>query len=513
MGFLEYGSVRGLSLGHDYQRDIDRLYDRERYSMEVRKERENKARYYGEMLQQKQATTPYNTQRLEGYYDELSSELADFVINNPNFETDINLQRQFQNIAGRFQDNDIIREDMQVAQALEGLKNETLSGEMDGEDYIIEMDRYMEYANNGGDPYVFENFKKVYLTDIVTQLADEVAKVTDITTEDGQVISTVGADPAALDYTARMALTRSDYDRTVEKAWRKAEGSGMYDNKLDFLKTVIQAQVDYGKEHVAWDQSKLIDARTRAALQTEQVQNNPLFGNYVLEPLYSDKRSVTADNRHIAFTPWRTKGATFNPGTFIDSGGNKFKTLFLNTLKTGEDDPNYVQIELNETMAATGAGRIFLDDFGKAFVEVDVQIPVLEGENKPLRDQLEKYGWSSKKYSEPGVLVSALREIEGITQTSDVYNGTIVVPASFDPAQIHDYELGYKTQTKAMEMQSAYKPLATQAQLMDAASRLSVKYPNSGNWRKAVGSKGETLLVSSDGRYVHNISTNETVSR
>lgn len=513
MGFLEYGSAKGLALGHDYQRDIDRLYDRERYSMEVRKERENKARYYGEMLQQKQATTPYNTQRLEGYYDDLTGELADFVINNPNFETDINLQRQFQDIAGRFQDNDFIREDMQVAQSLEDLKQEMLSGEMDGDDYIIEMDRYMEYANNGGDPYVFENFKKVYLTDVVTELAEAVAQVTDITTEDGQVISTVGADPDALDYTARMALTRSDYNRTVEKAWRQAEGSGMYDNKLDFLKTVIQSQVDYGRKFVAWDQRALIDAKTRAALQTEQVQNNPLFGNYILEPLYSEKKSVNADDRHIAFTPWRTKGGTFNPGTFIDSGGNKFKTLLLNTLKTGDEDPNYIQIDLNETMAATGAGRIFLDDFGKAFTEVDVQIPVLEGENLALRAELEKYGWSAKKYSEPGVLVSALRQIEGITQTSDVYSGTIVVPATFDPAQIHDYELGYKTPTKAMEMQAAYKPLATQAQLMDAASRLGVKYPDAGTWRKAVGTKGETLLISSDGKLVHNISTNETVSR
>ena len=69
MGFLNFGAIKGLSHGHDFQRDIDRLYDRERYAMEVRKERENKARYYGDLLQKQQATTPYNTQRLEGYYD------------------------------------------------------------------------------------------------------------------------------------------------------------------------------------------------------------------------------------------------------------------------------------------------------------------------------------------------------------------------------------------------------------------------------------------------------------
>ncbi len=503
MGFLEYGSVRGLSLGHDYQRDIDRLYDRERFSMEVRKERENKARYYGEMLQQKQATTPNNTQKLEGYYDELTGELADFVINNPNFETDINLQRQFQDIASRFQNNDIIREDMQVAQSLENLKEEMLSGEMDGDDYIVEMDRYMEYANNGGDPYVFENFKKVYLTDIVTQLAEAVSQVTEVTTEDGQVISTVGADPAALDYTARMALTRSDYDRTVEKAWRQAKGSGMYDSKLDFFKTIIQSQVDYGNKFVAWDQRKLIDAKTRAALQTEYVQNNPLFGNYVLESLYGEGRSVNADDRHIAFTPWREKGATFNPGTATNDGGAKFKTLLLNTQKVDDKDPSYVPIDLNVTMASTGAGKIFLDANGVAFVEVDVQIPILEGEQETLRNHLSKYGWSSRKYSEPGIFVDALREIEGIRQTSDVYQGTIVVPASFSAPQIHDYELGYKTQTKAMEVQAAYRPLAKRAEMLANLSRgrssiekdLNAKYGGIGEWEDAVSTGGDPLIV------------------
>ena len=533
MGFLNFGAIKGLSHGHDFQRDIDRLYDRERYAMEVRKERENKARYYGDLLQKQQATTPYNTQRLEGYYDELTSELADFVVANPNFETDINLQRQFQDIAGRFQDNDIIREDAQVAQALESLKQETLSGEMDGEDYTIEMDRYQEYANKGGTPYVFENFKKVYLTDVVSQLAQVVGQdITTVQSEDGlQVLEVQAVNPAKLDYTARMALTRSDYDRTVEKAWRKAKISGMYDNKLDFFKKIISAQINYGSKFVAWDKFAEIDARTRATMQSQFNENNVVFGSYVLENLYGEDRQVTGDNRHLSFTPWRTKNTLFNPSQYYDNDtGGAYKTLFLNTLKKGDEDPAYVPVNINSAIEATGAGKLFLDENGVAFTEVNVNIPIIEGTNDDLRAELEKYGWASKKFSQLGQLESALGGYQGITQTSDVYQGTIVVPASFEAAQIHDYERGFKTDTKAMERQSSYQAYSdyaddlatrsktavktnteTRASLEAGAEKLQTTFPNVKQWIPRKSTQGDDLLVSDDGKIYYNTRTGETI--
>jgi hypothetical protein len=533
MGFLNFGAIKGLSHGHDFGRDIDRLYDRERYAMEVRKERENKARYYGELLQEQQATTPYNTRRLENYYDELTGELADFVVANPNFETDINLQREFQNIAGRFQDNDIIREDAQVAQALEALKQETLSGEMDGDDYMIEMDRYQEYANNGGNPYVFENFKKVYLNEVVSQLAQVVGKdLTTVKSEDGlQVLEIEAVNPTKLDYTARMALTRTDYDRTVEKAWRKAKGSGMYENKLDFFKKIISAQINYGSKFVAWDKFAEIDARTRATMQTQFNENNVVFGSYILENLYGEDRQVTGDNRHIVFTPWRTKNALFNPGQYYDNDtGGTYKTLLLNTLKKGEGDPDYISANIHSSIQATGAGRLFLNEHGDPFAEVNVNIPIIEGQNEDLRAVLDKYGWSSKKYSQLGQVESALGTVQGITQTSDVYQGTIVVPATFEDSQIHDYERGFKTDTKAMERQSSYsaysqyaKDLAARSRsgaqdhkervlkAETAVSRLGTTYPNVKQWVPRRSKKNEDILVSDDGKIYYNVDTGETV--
>lgn len=514
MGFLEYGSVRGLSLGHDYQRDIDRLYDRERYSMEVRKERENKARYYGELTQQKQATTPNNTRLLEGYYDELTGELADFVINNPNFETDINLQRHFQDIAGRFQDNNIIREDMQVARSLEDLKNEMLSGEMDEEDYITEMDRYMEYANNGGDPYVFENFKKVYFDEVVGQLAVAASAGMQTTTvvTDERVMEVSEVDPANLDYIARMSLTRPDYDRVIEKAWKEARKTGMDDSKLDFLRKVISAQVEYGNKFRAWNPKVAIEARARAEAQTNFNMAFPLVGNYILDPLFGEGE-VNADSRHLAFTPWRTKNNTFNPGIYNPKDGGKFQTLFKNTLKKDEDDPNYIPLDINQTIAATGAGRLFLDKYGRAFAEVNVAIPII-ADTTNLEPELIKYGWSYKKYSDLGILSEALMGIEDITQTSNVYQGTIVVPATFHESQMHDYTIGWTgSKIEAMKMQAAYGPLSEKAEHLQLVSILKAKFPDSGTWTRAVSKKGEILLTSSDGKWVHNVSTNETVSR
>lgn len=514
MSFLNYGSIRGLSLAHDYGRDIDRLYEREKFATEIRKEKENKARYYGELLQKQQATTPYNTRRLETYYDDLTQELADFVISNPNFETDINLQREFQDIAQRFQDNDIIREDMQVAQALDLLKQEVATGDMDGDDFIYEMDKYRQYAEHGGDPYVFENFKKVYLTDIVSELAEVTATVTGSYTdpETGMISDILRADPEALDYVARMALTRSDYDRTVHKAYQKAKSSGLYDSKLDFLKKIINAQISHGSQFRGWSDQN-IDGRTRAQLQAEFNQNNVLFGTYVLDELFGENGYVKDDNKHVVFSPWREEGGHFNPSTYTGGEGDavKFQTYVLNNKKVSENDPEYIAIDMNNTVAATGAGRLFRDENGVPFVEIDVAIPILEGQNKRLRDQLSEYGFTASKYSDSGRLQESLAAIEGIRQTSDVYQGTIVVPASFSAAQIHDYERGWKTDTKAMEVASVYPAYAQEAEYLSAQSKLTAEYPNAGGFIRAVSREGDPLLKSKDGKVYYNLKTKERV--
>lgn len=512
MPFLNYGSVKGLSHQHDFQKDIDRLYDQQRYATEVRREKEGKARYYGEMLQKQQATTPYNTRRLESYYDELSTELADFVVSNPNFETDINLQREFQGISQRFQDNDIIREDAQVAQAYEELRKQHAAGNMTQGMMEKEMEDYLRYSETGGDPYVFKNFSQVDFIGMSTQIASSLQPEIKSVLVNGQVRTTSVYDPKQINGLVKSFLSVEENALAAEKAYKNVEASGLYDSPEDHLRQTVENQLNSKDVHAGW--SPLFGLAEKAALkkQMEVADINPVFTSQYTEPLFSKGR-VAANINHITLSPWQEKGAYHNP--WIQRGGvtGKPKVKVLNPSFDASNptlNPQYVDMpNFNMGFTALNGGESFLDANGIPWVEVEVTAPL--NNNPGLIDKFKGLGWQVRSYTAEGILPAAFRDIEGAKLSSDFVTGTIVVPANVNQANVLKYEqestsaaIGTKTipynqqQVQIFEKQQAaqeMQDLSTLTQRINAET--NKKFGKMFPWTKATdAATGKDILMS-----------------
>jgi hypothetical protein len=183
---LGLGISKGLSYVNDWDKDIDRVYQREEYAAQVRAEKERKTQYYAGLLKQGHATNPRTEQELTEYYKGLNNELADFVISNPNFETDVNSMQKFLDISDRYLDNNILRTDLQVKQEFDKLSEAVSTGKITTTQFDREMERYNTYIdpNQKGDPYVFSNPKLKTTGELVGEMSQLVETIEGSTLED-----------------------------------------------------------------------------------------------------------------------------------------------------------------------------------------------------------------------------------------------------------------------------------------------------------------------------------------
>lgn len=500
MGFLKFGSVKGLSYQHDFQGDIDRLYDQQRYAMEVRRERENKARYYGEMLQQEQATTPYNTQRLESYYDDLSGELADFVINNPNFETDINLQREFQGIAQRFQDNDIIREDMQVSQSYDLMRQAVAEGRMTEKGMAQQMEQYLDYANNGGDPYVFANMAEVNFNEMAIQIASALQPDTSVYDDDGQIKEITRYDDSKVSNLVRSYLSVDENNLAAENAYRNVAGSGLFIDKQDLLETTVKSMLNSKNVHAGWNPLYGLEEKAALQQQMKTADINPVFTSNFTVPLFSDKKKVSANVNHVALTSWNEIGGYFNPWlrTAGDTSAPKVKVRNIDyDPQNPEAAPEFTDLpNFNMGVTATWAGEAFRDNSNNSWIELDVTV-ALGKDQSDLRDKLSENGWTTKSFVDQGELPAAMQVVRGAKLTSNFMTGRIVVPAIVDNAHVLQYEQQTQTptigskliptipgQVGAFQSQQGYENINTLSKQFD---------PTGGGWKTMTDPQGNQI--------------------
>lgn len=173
------GTKKGLSFVNDWEGDINRLYQREEYAAKVRAEKEQKTQYYAGLLKKGHGTNPRAEKDLDQFYSKVNTELADFVIENPNFETDVNAMQKFMSISDKYLNNDILRKDLQVKQQFEDLQK--ASGDLTEEEIESEMERYNAYINSEpGDevsPYVFMNYKRKSSLDLLGEITSQLQAV------------------------------------------------------------------------------------------------------------------------------------------------------------------------------------------------------------------------------------------------------------------------------------------------------------------------------------------------
>jgi hypothetical protein len=217
----QLGISKGLSWTNDWDKDIDRVYQREEYAANVRAEKERKTQYYAGLLKQGHATNPRTEGELNEFYKGLNNELADFVVANPNFETDVNAMQKFLDISDRYLNNDILRRDLQVSQEFERLRNNT--DKLTPSQLRKEMDRYNEYITSepGSDvaPYVFSNPKIKTTGELVKEMSDL------IETEEGPT----KLDPISHTYYTRTAVNPLKARQVVEAHYADEDNRAIMD--------------------------------------------------------------------------------------------------------------------------------------------------------------------------------------------------------------------------------------------------------------------------------------------
>lgn len=155
-GFLDYGTGKGLAVAHDWGKDMQNLFQSEALKARDQQEKEQKTAYFAKQLQEGKAVAPANTKRLQDFYVQHNKKIADFVIKNPNFETDVTKMTEFLNLTDQYINNDIIREDQQVQGEFAKLKGAINSGKLRDEERFAEMQKYNDYKDGKvKDPYIF----------------------------------------------------------------------------------------------------------------------------------------------------------------------------------------------------------------------------------------------------------------------------------------------------------------------------------------------------------------------
>jgi len=155
-GFLDYGSGKGLTVAHDWAKDTQNLFQTEALKARAQQEKEQKTAFFANQLQEGKAVAPANTKRLQDFYLTHNKKVADFVIKNPNFETDVTKMTEFMSLTDQYINNDIIREDQQVQEEFAKLKGAINNGKLRDHEQFAEMQKYNDYKDGKTDePYIF----------------------------------------------------------------------------------------------------------------------------------------------------------------------------------------------------------------------------------------------------------------------------------------------------------------------------------------------------------------------
>lgn len=360
MGFLDYGSAKGLGLKHDFKGDIDRLYQREAYRRGVEAEKAEKAKYYASFVKEGTAVAPSNVRRLDKEYDQYNTEIADFMIEHgPAIETDIKLQQEFMKKTDRYLNNDILREDMQVQQEFQKLKDNV--GKMTDEQYNIEMERYTEYYENGGDPYVFSNTLMPTYEEILQVSNKSLESIKSITysSEGEKIIEYEAVTPLRLKTQAITDYSDPTMRKVIDKRFKEYEEGGLFKG---FYPTAYAMHVQnlskgerISEDFVGWNMSP----EEKATLDKRLAVESPWYLQDIGSEFYSG--AVISGNMSISkFTVFNDLNRSWNLGSEGKS------------VKIKREDGSWKEVVLYGELQATNFGEILVLDEG-GYVRVDVK--------------------------------------------------------------------------------------------------------------------------------------------
>lgn len=482
--FLGYGSAKALSVSHDYQKDIDNLYRREAYSQQVKSERERKAQYYASLMKEQTSSAPYNTRRLETFYSDLNNKTAEFAINNPGFESDVSKMHKFLEITDQYINNPIIQEDMQVQKAWESTKEAAQKGNIKQDEYYDMAEKYHNYINQKDGSVEQYQFVPPVRKDIF-EIASDVDKFLkpvdrDVTDPKTRRIIRTSEYPDENVHVAAITILRDKENNYVfNKAFNELDPKtkGVYNSLVDYTEHVLKLGLEKKKIDQGYDALFQYGQEQQMKKQYSFANYNRFYYNNVYEPLMKGQ-DVPAHPANIALTEFVEPG---KPLTMGPSGrnfklygkDNQIETINVKGHIVGLGGGEIVRIgnvPWVKTQVAVGLDdkQIAFDTSGKPIEsqlseQQKAEMKQVSGKDAVnniiqktyMSKVLQDHGFNMQKVTDPGLL-SGLG-ISAQNLTTDVYVGTILMPANFSEANRESYDKHFNTAEKIAEAAPLYQ--------------------------------------------------------
>lgn len=477
----EEGFASALAYQHDWQQSIGGLYKREEHAARVRAEVEQKTQLYSRLLEKKDLVTPYNNKRLQSFYAEHLPKIGQFISENPDFETDIGKYAEFMRLASQMQDNDIIREELQVQKEKELLYQNR--DKLTPERFNTEMERYLSYYNQDpvaekkADPYFFNNYLVVDFNKMVNEATAALASYEYVDNEGMKHRTYQKADlkRVALDY-----MSNPDYAQAIETAWVEsgAKEEGKYTSPLAYLEATIHARKD------------------KSAIPTKTSGDSGPSEDFFLTQFYNKWNEIQSgmanyeDHAMIHLTPFGKAGSDISSVTLRETG-----PIFAMG-KNGEHIP------INSNVIFTsqvGEGKVITDSAGRQYVGVSVITNPSGKDTEGSRKELLNAGFETA--TTPGLINISTNQTANKTLA-----GTIYVPVNYSASGIQEYNKAFNT-TEQLHKNVAGRQIDTRIHAAERTKKLLQKEVQQGKPMMVPTNNGSFPLEWSNARI--NINTNQ----
>lgn len=444
MGFLSYGSAKALSYTHDFQKDIDRLYQREAYGAQIKAEREKKAMFYASLMKEGTAATQYNTQRLEGLYEGLQREIADYAVANPDLEQDPRKLAHLMSISDKFLNNNIIAEDQEVQKHWNMTKEALAKGDIYEDEYFEAAERYTNYSQNGGDPYVFSNPKRREFMDIWQESQVLMKPIVTVDEKGNQVITKSAVPEANFAMAANMTLSNKDNYRTVEQMFKRIpeeqRAAAGWQSPNDYYASLLRQGNQPSELERRYNELYLLNYK--AGIDADKKAASEYVPSYFVSGVLNKMNSGQEIKGDVAVGALTELGA--KKGTMISTPeiGRTFQVLNAK----GE----FIDVPIMGTIYNENASRAFTIG-GVGYVEHTVTVSIDEGDDI-TKKSLQDNGFIAKTEKQQSLLNDPTASN---TITRNQYTGSIVLPMILNDANIRNYdEAAGMSETARMQNES-----------------------------------------------------------
>jgi len=446
MGFLDYGKARAATYVHNFDKDIDRLYQQEEYAARIRAEEQEKARFYAERLQKPETYTDYNSKRTTNFYNKKIDEVVNFINDNPNWENDIDGQMKFNELTNDIIDNDIIKEELQVQQELEKLKQARLKRDVSENKYTQMYDEYMAYANQDPEnpevsPFVYKDFQEIRYQDVIKNASSLLATETYEEVGKNNIKQIKSVSPESLN--SRIEEIRDDEEQweVVVNKFEKTKGNSGYNSPEEMLRINLETTKPT---------SELMKSLP-SSMQRQDTEGggSPIRTLNVIEQLLS-KGETNTNKNNLYFA----KG--------INGMNTTFNFSETNAKIINKDSGQAISFDESRPAIALSGGKIYYpENDDQPWTNVNVKVMYSAEEiNSGIESAqgLIDAGFVKDRVSESGLIGESMKDINGLKDSDYVFTGMIRVPASFDQENIDQYEQATGgSGTKAQENYGLYK--------------------------------------------------------